>query len=402
MSAAPTSPSCEFIRRFRHDKKLWSGRFSADGARIFVQDQSFTEIGDDDCNRGYIWDVKTGDMLYRGSIDPRGCSANCDYYAPEVVDDDPVHRIYKVGSNEPVLEFEGCVWFGDSPHIAVLDRIWRKLSDDSITYEHSQLYDFVRGHAICDLAFIPDGFRILKINEDGTRLLTTAKNTNEISAWDISAQKRIAHLAPSAERSIKGHLDTIKTALFLPGQNDRVMTITAPRVYSEGLDPMAAIIWDVESAEPLAQILCGGDRTANPNPHDNACDIYHHFTFTDDGTWFAALRADGYTGPNESMMRVFDTRSGEEVVQFEVGGIPQRIAGAPNAPYMAATTFQSPLVCIFDIVSKEEVAHCAAPAFMSDTPAIDIAFAPASPDGQFVLTTHEGGDAILWRMPDWV
>ena len=326
---------------------------------------------------------------------------NCDYYIPEVADADPIHRVYKVGSNDPVLEYEGRIWFGAAPHLAVLDRISRPDADGFVRHKHSQLYDVVSGKVVCELTFIPDSFRILRLSDDGTRVLTRTQSANEISVWNIVAQKRIAHLAPSHERSIKGHLDEIKTALFLPGRNDRVLTITAPRVNSEGLDPMAAIIWDVETAEPIAQILCGGDRTANPSPHSDACDICHDFAFSQDGDWFAALRADGYTGPTESIMRVFDTRTGDEAAQFEVGLMQQRIAGAPNAPYVAATSFESPLVRIFNIACKREVAHCAAPDFMSDTPAMDVAFAPASPDGQFVLTTHEGGDACLWRMPHW-
>lgn len=399
MTTPPQSPSCTFVRRFRHGAKLWSGRFSTDGIRIFVQDQSFAESGDEYCNRGYIWDSQTGDMLYGGSIDPRGCSANCDYYIPEVADDDPVHRIYKIGSNDPVYEFEGRAWFGAAQNLVVLDRVTHSPADGDVTYKHSQLYDIVSSDVVCDLTFVPDGFRIFQLSDDGTRILTRAEKANEISVWDVKTQKRIAHLAPSDERSIKGHLDAIKTAMFLPGRNDRVLTITEARVYSQGLDPMAAIIWDIESTEPIAQMFCGGDRTANPNPHSYACDIGHDFTFARDGKWFTALRADGYTGPTESIVRVFDARSGEEIAQLEIGLIPQRVAGAPNAPYVAATIFQSPLVRIFDIGLRQEVAHCAAPAFMSDTPAMDVAFAPASPDGQFVLTTHEGGDAILWRMP---
>ncbi len=398
MTAATTSPSCEFVRRFRHNKKLWSGRFSADGARIFICDQSFTE---EDCNRGYIWDIQTGDMLYGGAIALRGCSANCDYYAPEVPDADPVHRIYKVGSSEPILEFEGRVWFDASPQLAVLNRKPQKLADGRVLCKARQLYSFVDGDTVCDLDFIPETQRILALSYDSARFLCTTEKSNERSVWSIKEKKRIAHLAPSDKRSIKGHLDTIKTALFLSGRNDRVLTITAPRVYSEGLDPMAAILWDVASAEPIAQILCGGDRTANPNPHSYACDIDHDYAFADDGTWFAALRADGYTGPNECLMRVFEMQAGTEFAQFEIES-PWRIAGAPNAPYVAAASHQSPLVRIFNVITKEEVAHCAAPVFMSDTPAMDVSFAPASPDGQFVLTTHEGGDAVLWRMPHWV
>jgi WD40 repeat protein len=400
MTAATTSPSCEFIRRFRHDKKLWSGQFSADGARIFIRDQSFTE---DDCNRGYIWDVQTGDMLYGGAIAPRGCSANCDYYAPEATDGDPVHRIYKVGSSEPVLEFEGRAWFDASPQLVVLNREPHELDRGHILYKVRQLYNLLGGDIVCDLDFIPETQRILAFSHDGAHVLTgafgAAEKANEVSLWSVREQKRIAHLAPSDRRSIKGHLDTIETALFLPGRNDRVLTITAPWVYTQGLDTMAAILWDVESAEPVAQILCGGDRTADPRL--NACDIRHDYAFADDGTYFAALRADGYTGPNEYLMRVFEMQAGTEFAQFEIES-PWRIAGAPNAPYVAAASHRSPLVRIFNVIAKEEVAHCAAPAFMSDTPAMDVSFAPASRDGQFVLTTHKGGDAVLWRMPHWV
>ena len=402
MIAAPTSASCEFIRRFRHDEKLWAGRFSVDGARIVVQDHSFTKSGDDYCNREYIWDVQSGDMLYGGSIAPRGCAANCDYYASEPAGDDPVQRIFKVGSSHPVLEFEGRAWFDGSLQAAILNQEPHKLTNGVVLFQRRQLYNFVSGDIICDLDFLCETQAIKTLSDDGAYLVCTTEKANEVSVWDIMARKCIAHLAPSDTRPIKGHRDAILTALFLPRRNDRVITITSPRVYSDGLDPMAAITWDVATAQPIAQIFCGGNRTDNPDPHTNACDIYHHYTFADGGTWFAALRADGYTGPTETMIRVFHTCTGDEVAQPDVGGMPHQIAGAPNAPFVAATTFQSPLVRIFDIASKEEVAHCAAPAFMSDTPAMGVAFAPTSPDGQFILTTHEGGDAVLWRMPRWV
>ncbi|PHR61434.1 MAG: hypothetical protein COA43_03555 [Robiginitomaculum sp.] len=401
MSAAPVSPACKFIRRFRHDEPLWSGRFSTDGTRIVVQDTSFTKTGDDYCNREYIWDIQTGDMLYGGSIAPRGCAVKCDYYVPEAADDDLVQRVFKVGSSHPVLEFEGRIWFDASPHLAVLHKEPYKLANGSILYKSRQLYNFESGNIICDLDFLSQIQLIKELSYDGAYLLCSTEKSNEMSVWDIMARKRIAHLAPSDKRAIKGHLDSIRRAMFLPGRRDRVMTITNPRVYSDGLDPMAAIIWDVPTAQPIAQVLCGGDRTLAPSPHCNACDI-GSFAFASNGTWIAALRADGYTGPTETKMRVFHTHTGDEVAQFEIGQMPHHIAGAPNAPYVAATTFQSPVVRIFEIGSNQEIAHCSAPAFMSDTPTTDVAFAPSSPDGQYILTTHEDGDAVLWRMPHWV
>jgi hypothetical protein len=424
MTAATTSPSCEFIRRFRHDKKLWSGQFSADGARIFVQDDTFTESGMHK-EGGYIWDVHSGDLLYAGSISVRDCSANYDYVIPQGKADNPTTAIINIVTGEPVFTVEGsCRFSGELAHQVIVSpfKVWRPPEGDgwlrsgwvqsgNIEYAPSYLYDLKAGEIVSKFNFLPDDHHIYTLNDDGSLLLSGRSRMcsrklrevrNEFFVWGISSGKQIAHLAFQKDRAIKGHQDGVQQVLFLPGRKNRVLTITATRVYSEGLDPMAAILWDVESAEPTAQILCGGDRTANPNPHSYACDINHHFTFASDGKWFAALRADGYTGPNEDMMRVFDMQyAGVEAAQLAVEA-PQRIAGAPNAPYVAATSFRSPLVRIFEIGPNREVAHCAAPTFMSDTPAMDVSFAPASPDGQFVLTTHEGGDAVLWRMPHWV
>lgn len=403
MTTALTSPSCEFVRRFRHDEKLWSGRFSADGARIFIEDRTFANGEDGFANQGYIWDIATGDMLYGGSVDARhGCAANCDYYIPAITADDSTQRIYKVGSARPILEFEGRAWFDGSPDLVVLNLEPHNLANGVVLYKRRQLYNFKNCEIICDLDFISATRNITGLSDNGAHLLCTTEKANEMAVWDIKARECIARLAPSSTHSIKGHLDGIETALFVPGQNNRVMTITRPRVYSDGLDPMAAIIWDVATSQPTAQIFCGGDRTLQSDPHSNACDIHHRYAFADNGTWFAALRADGYTGPTESMMRVFRTHSGDEVAQFEIAPMPHNIAGAPNAPFVAATSFESPLVRIFEIGSNHEIAHCAAPEFISDTPAMNVAFAPSSPDGQYVLTTHEGGDAVLWRMPHWV
>ena len=121
------------------------------------------------------------------------------------------------------------------------------------------------------------------------------------------------------------------------------------------------------------------------------------------GRWIALIRGDAETDePNDRIIKVLDTNTGEEVAVFEHpasqdghGNYVDRIAAGLDGTYLISTSTHEIFARVWDVAEGCQIAQCN----IEGTEVVDVDM--KSIDGRvLLLTAHYHAMAVLWQLSD--
>lgn len=408
------TPECQEVRRFILDEPvLFRARFSLSGRRLAGWGY-LDNPEDGSWHDGAVWETDTGRCL--GLFDPH-MSPEMDFSAYNfVLQPDPFERILAHPFDEGYYDFQGSVRFplSNSEWAVIDERKCAHRGENSGSRHYlfncylwqdcqTNDKDTLLPDTIKSIEFLPKNLSVLDISADGQRLLAARPWRdgwdNVVSVWDLADQSCVATLKPKKGKANTGHLNTIKSATFLANQHDQVLTISYSTIWgaATGTDDVAGIIWDAVKGVATVPLFCW------KGYRDLDIENIHDYALLNHGLWIALIRGDAETQePNDRIIKVLDTSTGEEVAVFEHpanqdghSNSIDRIAASLDGTYLISTSTHEPFARVWDVTKNCQIAQC----YAEGTEVIDVDMKSID-GGVLLLTAHYQAMAVLWHLPN--
>lgn len=406
---------CQEVRRFVLDEPvLFRARFSLSGGRLAGWGYSDDPKDYSWQTDGAVWETDTGKLL--GSYDPH-MSQEMDFSAYNFGRlPDPLGHILEHPFDDALYDFQGRAHFplSNSERVVIDARNYARYDGDTRSRHYLfncylwQDYqtndeDSLSPDAYKSIEFLPENLSVLDISADGQRLLAAQRWKdgwdNIVSVWDLANQCCVATLQPEKNTANSGHLNTIKSARFLAGRHEQVLTISYSTTWgaATGTDDVADIIWDAVNGVCTVPLLCW-----TGNRHWDTENI-RDFALLNHGHWIALIRGDAETDePNDRIIKVLDTNTGEEVAVFEHptnqdghGNYVDRIAAGLDGTYLISTSTQETFARVWDVAEGCQIAQCN----IEGTEVVDVDMKSIA-GRVLLLTAHYHAMAVLWQLSD--
>tara|TARA_R110002049_G_scaffold159546_2_gene324534 strand:+ start:13288 stop:14529 length:1242 start_codon:yes stop_codon:yes gene_type:complete len=248
----------------------------------------------------------------------RACVSACGRYLlallPETEHGTVFSRVFSLESLEIITVNYGLCWFSSQPGVLTKGHgkqlaATAKIADvEPSSFSH--LHDLAADQYLHELAFLPQSHRRFCLSPDRRHVASwqgwQEHNTilppraNEVSVWDIADQSRTSRFEFEQNRPLAGHQDAIFDALFLVGEDPRLVTTSRKESWGSASDEHNALVWDFASAEPLFAL-------------EGLCRSAVHVKSTPCGKMLLTLSA--HDTIREAFVRVFDAASGRALFQ---------------------------------------------------------------------------------------